>query len=273
MKYLMHLLIAIFLLFPTFTNACSVIFFVDSTTGKTYVVNNEDYWYDVNAFIKIEPKSKNQLARLWYGWDKFAQGGVNEVGLFFDAAVTPEQPKINGYGNPKSNLGDDILANCKTAEEALAYLEKRKIALTKSHMMFGDKAGNAVIVEWVNGEKKLHWVKDNQLIMTNYLLSDTSAGNYPCYRYESIEKNLNKLKNADEEVNLLKVGNTIGQAIQPPKADENNRVGGTVYTSFINLTDMEFVLSYKLSNKNVVKLNLNEEFLKEKGQKIKLAEK
>lgn len=82
MKYLMHLLIAVFLLTPTFTNACSVLFFIDSTTGKVYVVNNEDYWYDVNAFIKIESKSKNQLARLWYGWDKFAQGGVNEAGLF-----------------------------------------------------------------------------------------------------------------------------------------------------------------------------------------------
>ncbi|MFC3809385.1 carcinine hydrolase/isopenicillin-N N-acyltransferase family protein [Lacihabitans lacunae] len=253
--------------------ACSVLYYVDSTTGKVYVVNNEDYWYDVNAFIKIEPKSKKQLARLWYGWDKFAQGGVNEAGLFFDAAVAPEQPKINGYGNPKSNLGDDILANCKTIEDALAYLEKRKIALTKSHMMFGDKSGKAVIVEWVNGEKKLHWVNDNKLIMTNYLLSDTSAGNYPCYRYESIKQNLEKLKASGEEVNLLKVGNTIGQAVQPPKADENNQVGGTVYTSFINLTDMEFVLSYKLSNKNVVKLNLNEEFLKDKGHKIKLIDK
>ncbi|MBX2963316.1 MAG: hypothetical protein KF687_12445 [Cyclobacteriaceae bacterium] len=109
--------------------------------------------------------------------------------------------------------------------------------------------------------------------MTNYLLSDTSAGNYPCYRYESIEQNLEKLQSSGEEINLLKVGNAIGQAIQPPKADENNRVGGTVYTSFINLTDMEFVLSYKLSNKNVVKLDLNEEFLKDKGQKIKLTEK
>lgn len=140
-------------------------------------------------------------------------------------------------------------------------------------MMFGDRSGNAVIVEWVNGEKKLHWVEDNKLIMTNYLLSDTSAGNYPCYRYESIERNLEKLKASEEEINLLKVGNAIGQAVQPPKPDKNNHIGGTVYTSFINLTEMEFVLSYKLSNKSVVKLDLNEEFLKDKGQKIKLTEK
>jgi len=40
---------------------------------KVYVVNSEDYLYDVKARIQIEPKSKNKLARLWYGWDNFAQ--------------------------------------------------------------------------------------------------------------------------------------------------------------------------------------------------------
>lgn len=54
------------------------------------------------------------------------------------------------------------------------------------------------------------------------------------------------------------------------KADENGRIGGTVYTSFINISDMEFILSFKLSNENLVKLDLKKEFEKNKGQKIKL---
>lgn len=260
------------LLCLTRAQACSVLYYVDSTTGKVYFVNNEDYWYDVNAYIQIEPSSKNKLARLWYGWDKFAQGGINEAGLVFDAAVTPEQEKIPGYGNPNRNLGDKILAECSTVEEALAYLEKQKIALNRSHMMFGDKSGKAVIVEWVKGERKLHWIEDNKLIMTNYLLSDTTAGNYPCYRYNSIEKRIQELESSDQEINLLRVGNTFGQAGQPPKAIENGRIGGTVYTSFIDLTDMKFVLSYKLSNKNIVMLDLEAEFLKPKKQKILLKE-
>jgi choloylglycine hydrolase len=80
------------------------------------------------------------------------------------------------------------------------------------------------------------------------------------------------LKDSGETINLLKVGNTVGQAVQVPKPDEKNRIGGTVYTSFMNLTDMEFVLSYKLSSKKVVKLDLNEEFEQNKRQKIKLNE-
>jgi len=250
--------------------ACSILYYIDSISGKVFVVNNEDYWYNVDAFVKIEPKSKKEYARLWYGWDKFAQGGVNEKGLFFDAAVTPEQKKINGYGNPNSNLGDDILANCSNVIEVLEYLEKRKIGLTKSHMIFGDKTGNAVVIEWVGGEKKLHWIKDNKLLITNFLLSDTTAGNYPCYRYESINKNIKELESTTKEINLLQIGNTFRNAVQPPKEIEKNKIGGTLYTSFINLSDMEFVLSYKLSSEKVLKLDLRKEFEKTKKQKLML---
>lgn len=252
--------------------ACSVLYYVDSTSGNVFVVNNEDYWYDVKAYIKIEPKTNTEYARLWYGWDNFAQGGVNEFGLFFDGAVTPNQSAIHGYGSPDGNLGDKILANCQNVEEALDYIEEKKIALTNSHMMFGDSSGQAVVVEWVKGSKVIRQINRNRLIMTNYLLADTSAGNYPCYRYESINKNIDELESKEQEIGLLQIGNTFNRAAQIPRADENGRIGGTLYTTFINLSDMQFILSYKLSNTNVVKLNLIDAFTKNKKQKIVLKE-
>lgn len=252
-------------------SGCSVLYYIDSTNGKIFFVNNEDYWYDVKAFIRIIPKSDNTLARLWYGWDRFAQGGVNEKGLVFDAAVTPVQERIPGYTNPNSNLGDEILANCSTVQEALSYLDNNRIGLTNSHMLFGDRNGKAVIVEWVNGQRVLHWITNNMLIMTNFLLSDTTAGNYPCYRFNSIMNNIINLENSNNEINLLRVGNTVGQAVQPPKKNESGRVGGTLYTSFINITDFEFVLSYKLSNQNVIKLDLRSEFSITRSKTIELS--
>ncbi len=272
MKQIKFILLFLFIILikTNISYACSILYYIDSETGKIYVVNNEDFWYDVDAYIQIEPKSKKKLARLWYGWNNFAQGGINENGLFFDVAVTPEQKKIKGYKNPKNNLGDKILANCSTVEEALLFLKKEKIALNKSHMLFGDKFGKAVVVEWVNGERKLHWIKDNKLIITNYLLSNPEAGNYPCFRYESIEKRILEMENSKEKINLLKVGNTFGQAAQIPRENEKGRIGGTLYTSFIDITDNKFFLSYKLSNENVIKLDLNIEFAKKKKQVIKL---
>jgi len=57
--------------------ACSIVFYVDDKTGK--------------SFIRIQGASPGNLVRLWYGWEDFAQGGVNEAGLFFDGAATPER--------------------------------------------------------------------------------------------------------------------------------------------------------------------------------------
>ncbi|MEM6685506.1 MAG: carcinine hydrolase/isopenicillin-N N-acyltransferase family protein [Bacteroidota bacterium] len=269
LKLLACTLLASFLL-PTIASACSVLYYIDKKTGKIYAVNSEDYFFNVNAYIQIEPKTKKKLARLWYGWDNFAQGGINEKGLFFDGAVTPTQKAIKGYTNPKNNIGDKILATCATVEEAIAFLEKEKIALDTSHIMFGDKSGKAVVIEWIDGKKKLNWIQESKLIMTNYLLAEPNAGNYPCPRYQSIEDRIAAMEKGDEEINLLKVGNTFGQAVRPAGKTSDGRMIGTLYATFINITDNEFVLSYKLSNEHMVKLDLTKEFAKKKRQKIML---
>jgi len=246
-------------------------YFIDRTSGNIYFVNNEDYLYDVNAYIQIVAKSKNNFAKLWYGWNNFAQGGINEYGLLFDGAVTPKQILPNGYQNPNGrNIGDEILSKCKTVKEAVDYLENEKIALSEGHIFFGDKTKDAVVVEWVRGEKKIVHLTGNMLIATNFLLSDTTAGNFPCYRYKSIEQRLNQINETNETPDLNKIGNAIGGASQSPRKDENGKTGGTLYTSFINITNMEFVLVYKLENSKIVKLELVNEFGKKRNQKITL---
>lgn len=273
MKTIHILFVSIFtaLLFftkSTSVKACSTLYFQDVSTGKIYVANNEDYWYDTRAYIQIMPTKNDELARLWYGWDNFAQGGVNEAGLFFDGAVTPKQPYPEGYGKPKGNLGDALLAHCKTVDEAIAYLENKKIALDNAHMMFGDSSGLAKVVEWIDGEKRVTSIENNYLIMTNFLLADTSQGNYPCYRYSAI---LNAVQKLDQKnLDLAKVGNAIAPAVQVPKESENGKTGGTLYSTFINISDMQFVLVPKLDNARLIKLDLKDQFAARKKKRIKL---
>ena len=255
--------------YATAGHACSVIYYVDSATNKIYVANNEDYWYDTEPYIQVMPRSKHQLARLWYGWDRFAQGGINEAGLFFDGAVTPEQKIPEGYASPRGNLGDEILAVCKTVEEAIAYLEEHRIALTNAHMIFGDSAGQAVVVEWVNGERRLVPMKSSALTMTNFLLSDTASTSSSCLRYHAMEAALGKL-NPESEATLKDVGNVVGKAAQLPAQDETGRIGGTLYSTFIDITDMKFVLVYKLDNARVTTLDLKSVFNKRGKKTIKL---
>lgn len=267
-KILLALLVTFFGGFSS-SSACSVVYYIDKNTHKIYVANNEDYWYDAKPYIKILPKSRKKLARLWYGWKNFAQGGINEAGLFFDGAVTPEQKIPAAHHKPKGNLGDDILAYCKTVDEAIDFMEVKRVALANAHMMFGDSTGNAAVLEWVDGKRKIVRIKDNKLVMTNFLLSDTTKGNYPCYRYNAIEKGLQELEK-ESSVDLKKIGNVIARAVQPPRANEKGRIGGTLYSTFINISDMQFVLVFKLDNSKIIRLNLKSEFKKRKKQKIKL---
>ncbi len=271
MNNLLKIFILLFLIIAGVkaSNACSILYYIDKETGKIYVVNNEDYWYDVKAYIKIIPAKNNELARLWYGWDDFAQGGVNEAGLFFDGAVTPEQPTIESYTKPNGNLGDNILANCKTVDDAVNFIEKQKVALANAHLLFGDKSGNALVVEWIDGVKKVTSLTGNYLIATNFLLADTAKGNYPCYRYAAMEKEINRLESSGVPIGLREVGNIGAKAVQPPQ-EITGKTGGTLYSNFINLTDMEFILVYQLDNSKITKLDLKAEFAKGKKQTIKL---
>ncbi len=250
--------------------ACSVIYYIDEATGNIYVVNNEDYFYDAEAYLQIQPRTKKKLARLWYGWDDFAQGGVNEAGLFFDGAVTPKQERPEGYSGPKGNLGDRILAYCKTVDEAIAYLESEKVALDNAHMMFGDRFGNAKVVEWVNGKRTVVSIKENRLVMTNFNLSDTAPDAISCPRYLAIDQELLRLQGLETPVDLKMVGNAGAKAVQTPRKTAEGREGGTLYSSFIDITDMKFVLVYKLDNSKMTQLDLKAEFEKRKKQKIPL---
>jgi penicillin V acylase-like amidase (Ntn superfamily) len=266
-------LFLVFTIFSIKTLACSIVYYIDSKTGKIYFVNNEDYWYDVKPYIQIIPSSNSKLGRIWYGWNNFGQGGINEKGLVIDGAVTPEQKIPLGYNSsPKINLTDEILANCNTVDEAVQFLEKKKVALKNAHILLGDKNGNGVIVEWINGIKQIVTIKNNRLVATNFNLSDTGETDMTCWRYPIIQKGLNDLDSRDvkDPIDLKAVGNVIGKVVQLPEKDFAGKIGGTLYTTFIDVTEMKFILVYKLDNSKIQTLDILKELHMGKARKIKL---
>lgn len=273
MKTLKYLILVLSIsIFSLKAKACSILYYIDSKTGKIYFVNNEDYWYSVSPYIQIVPSSKEELGRIWYGWKNFGQGGINEKGLVLDGAVTPEQKIPSGYSSPKGNITDEILAKCNTVDEAVQYLEEKKIALKNAHILLGDKSGKAVIVEWINGVKQIMIIKNNRLVATNFNLSDTSQTEMTCWRYPIIQKGLDELdaKDRKDNIDLKAVGNVIGKAVQLPQTDSTSKISGTLYTTFIDLTEMKFVLVYKLDNSKIKKLDILKELQTGKKRKIKL---
>jgi predicted choloylglycine hydrolase len=250
-----------------------MIYYIDRKTGKIYFVNNEDYWYDVKPYIQIIPSSKGELGRIWYGWKSFGQGGVNENGLLIDGALTPIQTIPKGYSDSKKgNITDEILAKCSKVDEVVQYLENKKIALKNGHIFLGDKNGKAIVVEWVNGVKQIVEIKNNRLVATNFNLSDASQTEMTCWRYPIIQKGLDELnaKVIKDKIDLKVLGNVIGKVVQLPQTDSTGKVGGTLYTTFIDLTEMKLVLIYKLDNSKIQKLDIQNELQIGKKRKIKL---
>jgi penicillin V acylase-like amidase (Ntn superfamily) len=258
-------------IFSVKTFACSIFYYKDSKTGKIYFVNNEDYWYDVKPYIQIIPSSKDELGRIWYGWKDFGQGGVNEKGLVLDGAVTPEEKIPPGYSDTqKGNITDEILAMCATVDEAVQYLEVKKIALKNGHIFFGDKNGKAIVVEWVNGVKQLVEIKNNRLVATNFNLSKLNQSEITCWRYNAIQKGLDELEAKNDTIDLKTVGNVIAKAVQIPQKDATGKIAGTLYSTFVDLTEMKLVLVYKLDNSKNQKLAIINELKKGKKRKIEL---
>lgn len=253
--------------------ACSIFYYIDNKTGKMYFVNNEDYWYDVKPYIQIIPSAPNKLGRIWYGWGNFGQGGINDKGLVLDGATTPEQKLPVGFSEPKKwNITDDILSECETVQQAMDFLEHKKVALKNAHIFFGDRNGRAVVVEWVNGIKNIIEIKNNRLVATNYNLSDNGQTEVTCWRYPIIQKGLDELdqRGLKDTIDLKAVGNVIGKAVQVTQKDSTGKIVGTLYTTFIDLTEMKFVLIYKLDNSKIIKLDLFNELHTGKVRKIKL---
>ena len=127
-------------------------------------------------------------------------------------------------------------------------------------------------MEWVNGVKNIVETENQRLIATNFNLSDTSHKQMDCWRYPLIQKGLDDLdaREPKDTISLKVVGNVIGKAVQLPQADATGRVGGTLYTTFIDLTDMQLVLVYKLDNTNIHRLDILHELRNGKKRRIQL---
>ena len=261
-----------FLLFSIINSwACSMFFYIHPSTGQMFVINNEDYWLDTKAYIKIEKRTSKEYGRLWFGWKNFAQGGINDQGLFFDVAVTPEQKIDSSYNETnKQNLGDDILAHCANVNEAVEYLDKRKIALKTGHFFFSDKKGNAIVLEWINYTKSITQISNNRLVATNFILKDTLAGNYPCWRYKSINERIDVLQTKSDSTDIKEVGQCIAGAVQVPQKNDEGKLGGTLYTTFYDYQTGEFVCVPKLNSTKAIKLHLQQSDFFDSRRKIKL---
>ncbi|HRI89753.1 MAG TPA: carcinine hydrolase/isopenicillin-N N-acyltransferase family protein [Candidatus Hydrogenedentes bacterium] len=247
------------------SNACTI--FMAEGDGIVLAGNNEDFYLDVNAKMWVTPGKKGEHGRVTFGFDQnrrydFAQGGMNDKGLFFDAAVTPKgpPPREKNKPVPPKNMGDRMLAECATVEETITWLGKYRLTLLDGgHLLIADAAGDAAVIELIDGEMKvIRKETDKKAIgVTNFSVTKPELGNYPCSRFTKMR---DAVKAGPATVEGFK---GILQSVAVPKtySEQDKRYGGTLYSNVYDLTNGVVYLYNRYDFGQGLKVNVAE-FLK-----------
>lgn len=197
--------------------ACSI--FSCRTEAGTFFCGNED-WTATDPALATYPARNGSYGYVAFGWSSYlpayVQAGINSEGLCFDWAVVPRQAFVATPGKKSLPLDAtvEILKTCATVDEALAFIEKHDFPnLASEHLFLADRKGASCVVEYNNGKVRI--VKGAAfLAATNFHLTDTALGWYPCERYERIQAGLSgetgRLVSADL-VRLLDAAHQEGQ--------------------------------------------------------------
>ncbi len=204
MKTFLLLLVALVWAIPAY--AC---FIMVMTDGDCVLVANHEDWYDTDPQIRVLPANSSRYGSIIFtfaseGW---AQGGMNEKGLFFDGARTPLDP-IDFDPNlvePDEYIWQAVLDKCATVEEAISLLEQYKLPeLEQLHMVIADASGRSVIMGTNHGKITFHEREEPYQIQTNFNKAQPDLGGEPaCQRYATAqrmitEKGICSIENAEK---------------------------------------------------------------------------
>jgi hypothetical protein len=171
-------------------------FFV-KTPSAAIVGNNEDGCNPETMIWTVPGGEKGTYGRIYFGYsDLSSQGGVNEMGLWYDAFGLPykETYPVNGTIYP-GDLQDLLMAECASVNDVVAMLKQyNRSQMTRYQWMFGDRNGNAIIVE----AGTIHYMQGNYQVAANFRFSEYPYGNgFECHRYQTACRLLKDKADAD----------------------------------------------------------------------------
>lgn len=142
----------------THANSCTI--FKITQSEKTLVGNNED-WVEANAKVWFLAPAPGKHGRVLFGFDNgWAQGGMNDQGLFFDGITgevqdwAPDSTREDYSGN----LCEMILEKAATVDDAVIYFERYNFpSLIVGTFVFVDATGSTVTISFVGGRLNVEY--------------------------------------------------------------------------------------------------------------------
>lgn len=245
-------------------NACTI--FMANDGQNVWIGNNEDELQNLKYRMWYYPAQKSSygyaiwtelsFGKLLNGFSYLnPQGGLNEFGLFMDFTATDQISIVKDpqKKDRKKQVVTDILKNCKTVEEALAYISKYNLVkINYAQLFIGDATGNYATVTGGYIVRKT----ENNFALTNYCINNghTEA----CHRREVATLSLNSNKTFDLEA----IKNILEKSTQKPP---NNLISN--YSMAVNLKTSTIYLYHKNDFTTVLVLSLAAELKRGKHHK------
>ena len=165
--------------------SCLILFLAD---GEQVLVANHEDWFAKDAAVRVIPANTDRYASVIFTFESegWAQGGINEHGLFFDGAYTPYyEVSFTGKEKYTGYIWQDVLDKCKNVEEALKFISRYALPeLSEAHIVLADAAGNAVLIGVSNGQMSVKRSK-KELLQTNFNPWHPDLSDEPvCERYQ-----------------------------------------------------------------------------------------
>ncbi|MBN2416013.1 hypothetical protein JXO52_09235 [bacterium] len=247
---------------PYTPGSCTI--FAVSQGELVYFGNNED-WYDPQTWYWIMPSSDSTYGVLCFGYGNlFPQGGVNEMGLAFDANSLPRitvQKNPEGIKPYQAIVNTIIMKQCATVEEAIATAEAYDWSQCyggrlDGQFLLADASGDAVVIGADSAGRIVFTRKDagdGFLVSTNFnrAYPYNRLGRYPCPRYETTVSMLSRIP-AEEDpgvdylVSILDAVHAEGRRIN------------TLYSNIIDLKNGVVYLYYWHQFQHPVTLRVSE---------------
>ncbi len=193
-------LLALSLLLPVDAHTCSTV--VATGGGGVLAANNKDLLPTEHAAtLHVIPGAGQSHGMLYWGvTDSWMQCGVNEAGLFVDRVTVPVVDSYIYMGDdPEKPVGLILLERCGTVEEAIDLFRRYRVSdLRGVHYMIADRSGDAAVIEWDGDALRVIRKEGSLQMMTNFRLTDPSAGEHPCYRYNAMRRMLRGKRHTPE---------------------------------------------------------------------------
>ncbi len=179
----------------TEVRACLIVVLSD---GNEVLVGNHEDWFDQNAAIRVFEKTTERYGSVVFTFEKegWAQGGMNDQGLFFDGTYTPFQgiDYQKGSKDFPGYIWQAVLDNCKNIEEALRFIQPYQLKdLEEAHIVLADASGESVVLGVENNQVAIKHNRGGHLVQTNFNpwhpeLSEDAV----CWRYQKSQEMLRK---------------------------------------------------------------------------------